>query len=160
MTAARDVVSALGDLQNAQNDFLNVWVNYEVQRLNLDLDLGTMNLDPEGYWIDPGPIGDQYGYPTPLGFEGDAPHYILDPRMEPELLPEAERGGELPEPLVPEFDPDAASRLLDPPVPQRPAAEPAWPQVGSGDDTLQCGGDSKPGRRSREGLREKLTQSL
>ena len=69
VTAARDVVSALADLQNAQNDFLSVWVNYEVQRLFLDLDLGTMRLDGAGRWIDPGPIGPEYGYPTP---DGDA----------------------------------------------------------------------------------------
>ncbi len=67
VTAARDVVSALADLQTAQNDFLSVWLNYESQRLNLDLDLGTMNLDANGEWIDPGPIGDEYGYPTPFG---------------------------------------------------------------------------------------------
>jgi hypothetical protein len=67
VTAARDVVSALADLQDAQNDFLSVWVNYEVQRLNLDLDLGTMRLDGEG-WIDPGPIGPESGLPMPDWF--------------------------------------------------------------------------------------------
>jgi hypothetical protein len=53
-TTARDMVDALSGLQNAQNDFLSVWVNYEVQRLSLDFDLGTMQLDPNGQWIDPG----------------------------------------------------------------------------------------------------------
>jgi len=67
VTAARDVVSALGDLQAAQNDFLSVWVNYEVQRMYLDLDLGTMRLDSRGEWIDPGPIGPEHGYPAPDG---------------------------------------------------------------------------------------------
>ncbi len=61
VTAARDVVSALADLQDAQNNFLSVWVNYEVVRRGLDLDLGTMQLDSEGLWIDPGPIGPDYG---------------------------------------------------------------------------------------------------
>ncbi|MCA9198014.1 MAG: TolC family protein [Planctomycetales bacterium] len=56
-TTARDLVSALSDLLNAQNDFLSVWVNYEVLRRGLDFDLGTMELDPEGLWVDPGPIG-------------------------------------------------------------------------------------------------------
>tara|TARA_R110002072_G_scaffold284587_1_gene449011 strand:+ start:24892 stop:27399 length:2508 start_codon:yes stop_codon:yes gene_type:complete len=55
-TAARDLVSALSDLLDAQNDFLNVWVNYEVLRLLLDFELGTMELDNEGLWRDPGPI--------------------------------------------------------------------------------------------------------
>jgi hypothetical protein len=55
-TTARDLVTALSDLLNAQTDFLSVWVNYEVLRRGLDLDLGTMQLDPDGVWIDPGPI--------------------------------------------------------------------------------------------------------
>lgn len=53
-TTARDMVDALSGLQNAQNDFLSVWVNYEVQRMSLDFDLGTMQLDQNGQWIDPG----------------------------------------------------------------------------------------------------------
>lgn len=55
-TATRDAVSALSDLLNAQNDFLGVWVNYEVLRRWLDLDLGTMQLGPDGTWMDPGEI--------------------------------------------------------------------------------------------------------
>lgn len=52
----RDLVSALSDLLDTQNDFLNVWVVYEVQRLNLDFEMGTMLLDDRGMWIDPGPL--------------------------------------------------------------------------------------------------------
>jgi hypothetical protein len=48
------LVNALSDLLNVQNDFLSVWVDYEVQRLGLDFDLGTMQLDDRGMWIDPG----------------------------------------------------------------------------------------------------------
>jgi len=55
-TATRDLVSALTDLLNAQNDFLNVWVNYEVLRMLLDFELGTMELDENGIWRDPGPV--------------------------------------------------------------------------------------------------------
>jgi hypothetical protein len=55
-TAARDLVSALSDLLDAQNDFLNVWVNYEVLRMLIDFELGKMQLDEEGIWIDPGMI--------------------------------------------------------------------------------------------------------
>ncbi len=47
-TTARDLVQALGDLLNVQNDFLSVWINYEVQRLNLELDLGVMEVDSCG----------------------------------------------------------------------------------------------------------------
>ncbi len=61
VTAARDSVSALSDLLDAQNNFLSIWVNYEVLRRGLDWDLGTLQLDSEGLWIDPGTIGEDYG---------------------------------------------------------------------------------------------------
>jgi len=53
-TTARDLVSALNDLLDSQNDFLNAWVSYEVLRMLLDFELGTMQLTPEGLWIDRG----------------------------------------------------------------------------------------------------------
>ncbi|MCA9140538.1 MAG: hypothetical protein KDB00_27390 [Planctomycetales bacterium] len=59
-TAARDTISALSDLLSAQNSLLNVYVNYEVIRRGLDLDLGTMELTPEGLWIDPGELDTDY----------------------------------------------------------------------------------------------------
>ncbi len=49
-TTARDLVQALGDLLVAQNDFLSVWVNNEVQRFNLEFDLGLMQLDSQGLY--------------------------------------------------------------------------------------------------------------
>jgi hypothetical protein len=55
-TEARDSISALNDLLTAQNNFLGVWAFYEVLRRNLDQDLGTMQLDANGLWIDPGPM--------------------------------------------------------------------------------------------------------
>lgn len=53
-TTARDLVQALGDLLNAQNDLLSVWVNNRVQRLNLELDLGLMLVDSEGLRVEIG----------------------------------------------------------------------------------------------------------
>jgi hypothetical protein len=91
VTAARDVVSALADFQDAQNDFLSVWINFEVQRLNLDLDLGTMRLDAAGEWVDPGPLGPEYGYALPdLGCE-DMEMLFEEPGLLPtgEAAPEA-----------------------------------------------------------------------
>ncbi|NMC21316.1 MAG: TolC family protein, partial [Thermogutta sp.] len=55
-TTARDVVTALSGLLDAQNAFLAAWVEYEVQRMSLDFQLDTMQLDNRGLWIDPGPI--------------------------------------------------------------------------------------------------------
>ena len=56
VTTARDLVDSLTNLLNVQTDFLSVWVNTEVQRANLDFDMGTMLLTDEGMWVDPGPI--------------------------------------------------------------------------------------------------------
>ena len=50
------LLDAFRSLLEAQNRFLSVWVDQEVERMNLDLDLGTMQLDDRGLWIDPGPI--------------------------------------------------------------------------------------------------------
>lgn len=55
-TAARDTISALSDLLNSQNTLLNIYVNYEVIRRSLDFDLGTMQITPDGMWVDPGPL--------------------------------------------------------------------------------------------------------
>lgn len=55
-TTAQNLVNSLSDLLNVQNDFLSVWVNYEALRIGLDFQLGTMQLDDRGLWIDPGPI--------------------------------------------------------------------------------------------------------
>ncbi len=51
-TAARDLVQSLADLLNVQNDFLSVWVDYSVQQLALEFDLGILELDPRGVRID------------------------------------------------------------------------------------------------------------
>lgn len=53
-TTARDLLSALNDLLTSQNDLLNIWVNYEVLRMLLAFELGVMQLDDHGLWVDPG----------------------------------------------------------------------------------------------------------
>jgi hypothetical protein len=61
-TTAQNLISSLTSLRNAQDDFLSVWVNWEVQRGLLDLNFGTMQLDEYGMWIDPGPLVPENGY--------------------------------------------------------------------------------------------------
>lgn len=53
-TTARDVVDALNALLDEQNAFLNVWVDYEIQLMNLAFNLGIMELDQNGMWIEEG----------------------------------------------------------------------------------------------------------
>jgi hypothetical protein len=51
-TAAVDLLNALSDLRNTQNNFMSVWLNHYATRMILDRDLGTMELDESGRWID------------------------------------------------------------------------------------------------------------
>ncbi|QDU88256.1 Outer membrane efflux protein [Pirellulimonas nuda] len=73
-TTARDLVNALGDLLNVQNDLLSVWVNNVVQRMSLEFDLGLMQLDQYGIRVPlPGPLASYVGPPCcgpSLEFDG------------------------------------------------------------------------------------------
>ena len=60
-TTAQNLSNAINRLQISQNAFLRGWVQYEVGRHNLDFDLGTMQLDEMGAWIDPGEIDESIG---------------------------------------------------------------------------------------------------
>jgi hypothetical protein len=85
-TTARDLVQALQAILTAQNDFISVWLDYEETRRALDLDLETMELDDQGMWIDPGPIGPKFGFPG-----GVAPPSLEQlPIMPPPLKPTEE----------------------------------------------------------------------
>jgi len=91
-TTARDLVTAYSGLLTAENDLVNAWIDYEADRLNLDLNMGTMQLDANGLWTDPGPIkrgisekseksdqpGEKPELPETIPIPEGAP--ILDPR--------------------------------------------------------------------------------
>jgi len=62
-TTARDLLQASSALLSAQNSILTGWLSYEIERMNLDFDLGTMRLDRNGMWMDPGVI--EHGYASP-----------------------------------------------------------------------------------------------
>jgi len=110
VTAARDAVSALTDLLNAQNDFLSVWVSYEVLRRAIDRDLGTMQLDFEGYWIDPGPINAETGFVMPPE--------CADCRLETELFGPPPAGE-----MSPHEEPSPEELPAPDPLPEPPAPE-------------------------------------
>jgi len=106
-TSARDVQEALRSLLNAQNTFLRIWVNYEAQRMALDLALGTMELDDLGMWIDPGPV------------TGDRLRAMNMLQSLPEIDGQAPQDGSTP-PLAPPM----AGPIPLPPVVQAAAHEP------------------------------------
>jgi hypothetical protein len=47
-----NLINALGGILNAQNTLISSWVSYEVNRLNIHRDMGIMQLDERGVWID------------------------------------------------------------------------------------------------------------
>lgn len=51
-TAAFDLLTAMNDLQNTQNNFMSVWLNHYATRMVLMRELGLMELDDHGLWID------------------------------------------------------------------------------------------------------------
>ncbi|HWA99525.1 MAG TPA: hypothetical protein VG713_13575 [Pirellulales bacterium] len=51
-TAALNLLTANSDLRNAQNNFMSVWMNYYSERMQLQRDLGIMQIDDRGMWID------------------------------------------------------------------------------------------------------------
>lgn len=77
-TAARDLVSALTDLLNAQNDLLNVWVSYEVLRVLIEFEMGIMQVDEQGLWIDSASQDDLHYQSLPL-LESESDEFALTP---------------------------------------------------------------------------------
>ncbi|TWT99506.1 Outer membrane efflux protein [Botrimarina colliarenosi] len=112
-TTARDLVQALGDLLNAQNDLLSVWVNNRVQRLNLELDLGVMLVDSQGLRVEMGDDFDMFVPRCPCPGGGDvsplplAGPCLLPPDLAQELQTDADGSpnelmkGELANPMGP-----------------------------------------------------------
>jgi hypothetical protein len=96
-TAGRDIVDAFLSLLNAQNDFVQTWLEYEIRRITLDFDMGTMQLDDRGIWIDPGTI--RGAGPIPSGEYETLPR---GPEMWPlpELMPPAPKQELIPLPQV------------------------------------------------------------
>lgn len=88
-TLAINLTNALNALQNAQNSFLQVWVQYEVARRGLDFDLGTMQLTPQGEWLDPGIINAQYAFRAAEAYGIPADSICLPPDIS-YLIPDAD----------------------------------------------------------------------
>lgn len=56
-TAVQNLLLALQDLSNVQNNFMSVWIAHYAERMGLMRDLGIMELDERGRWIDR-PLGE------------------------------------------------------------------------------------------------------
>jgi hypothetical protein len=67
-TAAQNLLTALSDLRNSQNAFMSVWLNHYATRMVLMRELGIMQLDECGAWIDEPFVEDDWlhGDPCPM----------------------------------------------------------------------------------------------
>jgi hypothetical protein len=122
-TTARDLVQALSELLTAQNDFLSVFISYEVLRRTLDFDLGTMQLDDQGVWIDPGPVQSRDEL-LPAGEDDGQPESIEPgPAIHPRgSAPDAGQADTLPlgQPLDTQPDLRTTEPIWPPPPPGSP----------------------------------------
>ena len=106
-TTARDLTGAINQLNNAQGAFLGAWLSYEVLRRSLDYDLGTIQVDATGRWIDPQIIDREIGYRTaalmgldPSCLDCNMPPDIVGTRPNPESSDDSR-----PSEMVPENSP-------------------------------------------------------
>lgn len=88
-TDVQNLSSALADLRNSQNNLMSVWLNYYANRMLLIRDLGIMQLDEEGAWIEM-PIDES------LCLDGDLICEV-PPEVPQEWIDQAFEKGELPE---------------------------------------------------------------
>jgi outer membrane protein TolC len=51
-TAAQNLLFALSDLRNTQNNLMSVWLNHLSARMSLYREMGIMRVDDQGLWID------------------------------------------------------------------------------------------------------------
>ena len=48
-----NMINALQRLLNSQNQLIGIWVDYESARLNIYRDMGIMEIDEQGLWVEP-----------------------------------------------------------------------------------------------------------
>jgi len=143
-TAALNLLTALNDLQSTQNNFMSVWLNHYAARMVMMRELGLMEIDERGLWIDR-PLEDlmpgvDLTSPEPLPPE--VPQAWID-ELNGELLPPGTVEGAESVPAVPAPPPAAGgSPLPGPHIPaplvpgrpipgqQTPAAQPPAPRRG------------------------------
>ncbi len=80
-TTALYLLSAQTSLRETQNSFLNAWLSYYAARMRLYRELGIMQLDPEGRWVER-PI-DGSGHAAPAGIDDPAPEEVPLPPVIP-----------------------------------------------------------------------------
>ena len=132
--AAINLLTALSDLRNTQNNFMSVWLNYYASRMRLHRETGVMQLDEQGQWIDFKITGDEVVEmgeeialppPVPQAWIQAAFTYDDDPtlpktEMQRLLFNQPSEG--TPGSHAPSASPPEPSFRLERPAPKRPTA--------------------------------------
>ncbi len=127
---ARDLVEALNSLLDAQNQFMAIWVDHYGMRSALCLDLGIMQLDENGIWIDPGSVRETDYSQLVSGQDEESSDLSLPPApllpggMSPQRAPDISNVDDLIFPQELRQAPPAPNPLA-PPEP-RPSNIPPW----------------------------------
>ena len=111
-TLVQNLLSAMSDLRNTQNNFMSVWLNYYATRMILMRELGIMELDNEGRWID-APVEWSLYMPTEaIEIPPDVPREWMEQAF-PEGVPVLEEPSE-DVPAIERIDAEPGARLVRP----------------------------------------------
>jgi len=72
-----NLLNALQTILNAQNDLINIWVEYERNRINIHRDMDIMEIDERGMWQDKA----YFGPVAPLPASQSEPAHVLPPEL-------------------------------------------------------------------------------
>jgi hypothetical protein len=130
-TASLNLLNAISDLRNAQNNFMSVWITYYSERMQFYRDLGVMEIDDCGLWIDQ-PL-DKYRSIATEEIEPLPPcvpdEWLRDADIDPRQLQTPAEMVPAPSP-GPELKPVPGGQdLPSPPQPRRPTEETTPPRT-------------------------------
>lgn len=133
-TTAINLLSAQGSLRTSQNSFLSAWLNYYAARVRLYRELGIMQLDESGNWVE-----------IPIDF-------TAEPDLEP--FPPGELPPAIPIRLTHVSEPSPGNRNGDakPAIAAKSIASQAVPEVAAASATIA------PPESRREGLRKEIAE--
>lgn len=120
-TAALNLITALSDLRNAQDNFMSVWLNFLAARMVLSRELGLMQLDKRGIWIDFDAAIEVQGETTPKAEDIEE----VPPPIPRELFRALDIDNDEIGPLQPGIEPIAPPGNLPGNAPGIPPGEPA-----------------------------------
>jgi len=121
-TAALNLMTALSDLRSSQNNFMSVWLNHYATRMQLERELGIMEIDDQGMWVERPLLGAARATAEEVPLPPPVPEtlWLETPESDPPSPPPDEPP-ELPIPMT--AHPQSEGDLTSPPVRKLARAE-------------------------------------